>query len=131
MLELATHIVETKKAHFEPEKFEDQYEDALKELLKKKQSGEKIEAPKERALRQGHQSHGRAAAKRGERARRRRGAQAGAGRRPPRDEESRPLLGPAEAGKLERVPWGRRTAAAHSVRSLPQGGGGDRVCGLR
>ena len=48
MLELATHIVETKAGHFEPEKFEDQYEDALKELLKKKQSGEKIEAPRER-----------------------------------------------------------------------------------
>src|SRR6476646_8651601 len=49
MLELATHIVESKSGHFEPEKFEDQYEDALKELLKKKQAGEKIEAPKERA----------------------------------------------------------------------------------
>jgi DNA end-binding protein Ku len=48
MLELATHIVDTKKAHFEPQKFEDRYEDALKELLKKKQSGEKIEAPRER-----------------------------------------------------------------------------------
>ena len=48
MLELASHIVETKSGHFEPEKFEDQYEDALKELLKKKQAGEKIEAPKER-----------------------------------------------------------------------------------
>jgi DNA end-binding protein Ku len=48
MLELASHIVDSKKAHFEPEKFEDQYEDALKELLKKKQSGEKIEAPRER-----------------------------------------------------------------------------------
>jgi DNA end-binding protein Ku len=32
----------------EPEKFEDQYEDALKELLKKKQSGQKIEAPRDR-----------------------------------------------------------------------------------
>ena len=32
----------------EPERFEDQYEDALKELLKKKQSGQKIEAPHER-----------------------------------------------------------------------------------
>jgi DNA end-binding protein Ku len=49
MLELASHIVETKKGHFEPNKFEDQYEDALKELLKKKQHGEKIEAPQERA----------------------------------------------------------------------------------
>src|SRR5215831_11054768 len=49
MLELASHIVETKSGHFEPERFEDRYEDALKELLKKKQAGEKIEAPKERA----------------------------------------------------------------------------------
>jgi DNA end-binding protein Ku len=49
MLELASHIVETKAGHFKPEKFQDQYEDALKELLKKKQSGEKIEAPRERA----------------------------------------------------------------------------------
>jgi DNA end-binding protein Ku len=49
MLELATHIVETKKGHFDPAKFEDRYEDALKDLLKKKQSGEQIEAPRERA----------------------------------------------------------------------------------
>jgi DNA end-binding protein Ku len=48
MLELASHIVETKSGHFEPDKFEDHYEDALKELLKKKQSGQKIEAPRER-----------------------------------------------------------------------------------
>jgi DNA end-binding protein Ku len=34
--------------HFEPERFEDQYEDALKELLKRKQSGQKIEAPRDR-----------------------------------------------------------------------------------
>ena len=49
MLDLATHIVETKKGKFEPEKFEDRYEDALKDLIKKKQKGVKIEAPKERA----------------------------------------------------------------------------------
>ena len=48
MLDLAKHIVETKKAHFEPERFEDHYEEALKDLLKKKQSGQKIEAPRER-----------------------------------------------------------------------------------
>jgi len=48
MLDLASHIVETKKGHFKPETFEDRYEDALKELLKKKQHGEKIEAPQER-----------------------------------------------------------------------------------
>jgi DNA end-binding protein Ku len=49
MLELASHIVRTKAGHFKPEKFEDHYEDALKDLLKKKQSGQKIEAPRERA----------------------------------------------------------------------------------
>jgi DNA end-binding protein Ku len=49
MLDLATHIVETKTGEFNPQKFEDQYEDAVKELLKKKQHGEKIEVPKERA----------------------------------------------------------------------------------
>jgi len=48
MLDLASHIVESKAGHFKPEKFEDQYEDALKELLKKKQSGQKIEAPRDR-----------------------------------------------------------------------------------
>jgi DNA end-binding protein Ku len=48
MMELASHIVETKSGHFNPKKFEDHYEEALKELLKKKQAGEKIEAPKER-----------------------------------------------------------------------------------
>jgi Ku protein len=48
MLDLATHIVETKTSVFDPKKFEDQYEDAVKELLKKKQHGEKIEMPKER-----------------------------------------------------------------------------------
>jgi non-homologous end joining protein Ku len=44
--ELASHIVKSKAGHFHPEKFEDQYEDALKELLRKKQAGQKIEAPK-------------------------------------------------------------------------------------
>jgi DNA end-binding protein Ku len=47
MLDLAMHIVETKKGKFEPEKFEDTYEDALKDLIKKKQKGEKIVRPKE------------------------------------------------------------------------------------
>jgi DNA end-binding protein Ku len=49
MLDLALHIVSTKRGDFEPEKFEDQYEDALKELLSKKQKGEKIERPREPA----------------------------------------------------------------------------------
>ena len=45
MLELASHIVETKSGNFDPSKFEDQYEDALKDLLKKKQEGKPIERP--------------------------------------------------------------------------------------
>src|SRR3984893_14424731 len=36
MVDLAIHIVESKAGHFEPEKFEDHYENALKELIKKK-----------------------------------------------------------------------------------------------
>jgi DNA end-binding protein Ku len=45
MLELAAHIVNTKTGHFEPKKFEDSYEDALKQLLKRKQEGKPIERP--------------------------------------------------------------------------------------
>jgi len=45
MLDLASHIVKTKEGHFDPSNFEDQYEDALKELLKKKQEGKPIERP--------------------------------------------------------------------------------------
>ena len=46
MLDLALHIVDTKRGDFDPEKFEDQYEDALRELIEKKAKGEKIEQPK-------------------------------------------------------------------------------------
>jgi len=49
MIDLAVHIVETKTGHFKPQQFKDEYEDALKELLRRKQKGEKIERPKERA----------------------------------------------------------------------------------
>ena len=48
MMDLAKHIVVTKSGHFEPEKFEDHYEAALKELITKKSKGVKIEAPRER-----------------------------------------------------------------------------------
>src|SRR5258708_720029 len=48
MLELASHIVQTKAGHFDPKKFEDHYEAALKDLIKKKQSGEPIERPERR-----------------------------------------------------------------------------------
>ena len=44
MFELAEHIVKTKSGHFHPEKFKDHYENALRELIGKKQKGERIEA---------------------------------------------------------------------------------------
>jgi len=47
MLDLATHIVQTKAGHFAPAQFEDRYENALIDLLKKKEAGEKIEPAKE------------------------------------------------------------------------------------
>jgi len=39
MLKLATHILETKKGHFDPGKFEDRYESALIALIKAKRAG--------------------------------------------------------------------------------------------
>jgi DNA end-binding protein Ku len=48
MLELARHIVGTKAGHLQPEKFEDQYEGALKALIRRKRSGKPIEAPEQR-----------------------------------------------------------------------------------
>jgi Ku protein len=47
MLDLAKHIVGQKAGHWKPEKFDDRYEDALKDLLKKKQHGDKIEPRKD------------------------------------------------------------------------------------
>ncbi len=47
MMDLARHIVETRSGHFAPDKFEDHYEHALKDLIEKKAKGEKIEVPKE------------------------------------------------------------------------------------
>jgi len=39
MLELATHIIDKMGGHFEPEQFEDRYENALIELIRSKQKG--------------------------------------------------------------------------------------------
>jgi non-homologous end joining protein Ku len=65
-LELASHIVESKSGHFEPEKFEDHYEDALKELLRKKSPvrRSKDRSPKRACASQSHQSDGSIATKR-------------------------------------------------------------------
>jgi DNA end-binding protein Ku len=43
MKKLATHIVDTKAAHFDPKSFEDHYEKALIDLLKSKEAGRPIE----------------------------------------------------------------------------------------
>jgi DNA end-binding protein Ku len=48
MLDLTSHIVATKTGHFDPGKFDDRYEDALEDLIKRKQSGKPIEQPRER-----------------------------------------------------------------------------------
>src|ERR1700738_4132951 len=47
MLDLARHIVNQKAGRFEPEKFEDQYETALVDLINQKRAGKPI-TPKER-----------------------------------------------------------------------------------
>ena len=47
MLDLATHIVNTKSGHFDPSLFQDRYENALIDLLKKKEAGETIEPSRE------------------------------------------------------------------------------------
>ena len=50
MLELAGHILDTKAAHFDPGKFKDEYEIALRKLVERKAAGKKIEpaAPPEK-----------------------------------------------------------------------------------
>jgi len=50
MVELATHILESKATKFDPEKFKDEYEQALRKLVQRKAKGHAIEAaePSER-----------------------------------------------------------------------------------
>jgi DNA end-binding protein Ku len=45
MVKLAEHILDTKAARFDPAKFKDQYETALRKLVKRKAAGKKIEEP--------------------------------------------------------------------------------------
>jgi DNA end-binding protein Ku len=45
MIELASHILDSKAAHFDPGKFKDEYENALKALVRRKASGKPIKAP--------------------------------------------------------------------------------------
>jgi Ku protein len=50
MIGLASHILDSKAAHFEPSKFKDEYETALKKLVKRKAAGKPIRTaePEER-----------------------------------------------------------------------------------
>jgi DNA end-binding protein Ku len=43
MVKLAEHILETKAGHFDPARFKDRYENALKKLVRRKASGKTIE----------------------------------------------------------------------------------------
>jgi len=45
MLELAEHILKTKRGHFDPSKFSDRYENALKAMIKAKQTGKAPPTP--------------------------------------------------------------------------------------
>ena len=47
MVRIASHIPDTKAGHFNPSKFKDEYENALKKLVKRKASGKRIELPEE------------------------------------------------------------------------------------
>jgi DNA end-binding protein Ku len=49
MRKLASHIVDSKSGHFEPDAFVDHYEAALVSLLKAKQAGRVTEPPKQAA----------------------------------------------------------------------------------
>lgn len=46
MLDLASHIIDTKAGAFDPSAFEDRYQDAVLALIQAKESGKAIEAPK-------------------------------------------------------------------------------------
>ena len=46
MLDLARHIIDTKRGEFDPKAFDDRYESALAELVKAKMEGRKIAPPK-------------------------------------------------------------------------------------
>lgn len=48
MVELASHILDKKAGHFDPAKFKDEYEMALRKLVKRKAAGKAIEPREER-----------------------------------------------------------------------------------
>jgi DNA end-binding protein Ku len=48
MVSLASHILDSKAGHFDPGKFKDEFELALRKLVKRKAAGKTIEAPEEK-----------------------------------------------------------------------------------
>jgi DNA end-binding protein Ku len=48
MVSLASHILDTKAGHFDPAKFKDEYELALRKIVRRKAAGKPIEAPEEK-----------------------------------------------------------------------------------
>jgi hypothetical protein len=99
MMELASHIVETKSGHFKPEEFEDHYEDALKELLRREDR-----IAKSARTSQSHQPYGCASPKRGRRTWRWARAKRTASSAASHSEESRPVICAAEEGRLILAP---------------------------
>jgi DNA end-binding protein Ku len=84
MVQLASHILDSKAGHFDPSKFKDEYETALKALVKRKAAGKPLRAVEREekpsnvislmdALQQSLKGHGKAAAKRAAPAARKRG----------------------------------------------------------
>jgi DNA end-binding protein Ku len=47
MIDLAVHILDSKAAHFDPSKFKDEYEDALKALVQSKAGGKEVRVEKD------------------------------------------------------------------------------------
>ena len=48
MVDVAAHILDTKASKFDPHKFKDKYETALKALVKRKAAGKTIDVPEEK-----------------------------------------------------------------------------------
>jgi DNA end-binding protein Ku len=105
MIELASYILDTKAAHFDPSKFEDEYEDALKTMVRRKAAGKPSQIGRARGKAgQCHQPDGCASAEpEGQGIGKAVGAFPGApGDAPPR-KKSAPLAGAGTQGELRTV----------------------------
>ena len=104
MIDLASHILDSKAAHFDPSKFKDEYETALKALVRRKAAGKPVKVDRARgAAEQCGQPDGRVESE-PERQGRRKTANACAGIAPdaatPHREESAPFNGTGAQGGL-------------------------------